>query len=90
MIEKTMDFNPSQVRTTVIDTSVSQIRFSQRCLTCDNTRTLPEGMHYCNSPWVCDECKEAIAFLKDFIKSCNKAKEMLNEMEKPNENIHPL
>jgi hypothetical protein len=38
--------------------------YSQRCLLCENTRKLPEGMHYCNTPWVCDECKEAIAFAK--------------------------
>ena len=68
MIEKTMDFNPNQVRTTAINTSISKIRYSQYCLTCNNTRVLPEGMYYCNTPWVCDECKEAIAFLKDFKK----------------------
>lgn len=52
-------------KTTVINTSISEIRYSQCCLTCDNTRTLPKGMTYCNTPWVCDECKEAIAFLKE-------------------------
>ena len=64
MIEKTMDFNPDQVRTTFIDTSVSKIRVAQSCMLCENTRELPcgYGNHY---PWVCDECKEAIAFLKE-------------------------
>jgi hypothetical protein len=40
--------------------------YSQSCLLCENIRNLPEGMHYCNAPWVCDECKEAIAFVKEF------------------------
>ena len=48
-----------------INVTVSPIRYSQSCLVCDNTRTLPEGMTYCNTPWVCDECKEAITFLKE-------------------------
>lgn len=42
----------------------STIYYSQRCLLCDNTRRLPEGMTYCSTPWVCDECREAIAYLK--------------------------
>ena len=45
---------------------ISAIRYNQQCLLCENTRGLPEGMHYCNTPWVCDECKEAIAFVKEF------------------------
>ena len=45
---------------------IAAIRYSQQCLLCENVRSLPEGMHYCNTPWVCDECKEAIAFIKDF------------------------
>lgn len=76
------------MKTATIHTS--KIFYSQSCMFCNNTRRLPEGMTYCNTPWVCDECKEAMAFLKDFIKSCNKARDLLNEMEKPNENIHPL
>jgi prefoldin subunit 5 len=36
-------------------------------------------MTYCTSPWVCDDCKEAIAFLKDFKKEYAKAREMLNK-----------
>ena len=45
---------------------ISAIKYSQQCLLCENTRGLPEGMHYCNTTWICDECKEAIAFIKDF------------------------
>ena len=74
--------------TTKIHTSTGY--YSQSCLLCDNTRRLPEGMTYCLTPWVCDEYKEAMAFLKDFIKSCDKARDLLNEMENPRENIHPL
>ena len=44
---------------------IAAIRYSQQCLLCENTRGLPEGMHYCNTPWVCDECREAIAFVKE-------------------------
>jgi hypothetical protein len=50
---------------TIHTTTGSAIYYSQRCLLCDNTRRLPEGMTYCTSPWVCDECKEAMAFVKE-------------------------
>lgn len=76
--------------TKTITAAVAKIFYSQQCLLCENTRRLPEGMHYCRTPWVCDECKEAIAFLKDFIKNCDKARELLNEMENINENVCPL
>lgn len=46
--------------------NITATRYSQPCLLCENTRDLPEGMYYCNTPWICDECKEAIAFVKDF------------------------
>jgi hypothetical protein len=49
-----------------INANISAIKYYQQCMLCHNTRTLPEGMHYCSTPWVCDECKEAIAFIKDF------------------------
>lgn len=45
--------------------NITAISYSQQCLLCENTRGLPEGMCYCNTPWVCNECKEAIAFVKD-------------------------
>ena len=81
----------STEKTVRLDTIQKQsFYFSQKCISCENTRRLPEGMTYCNTPWMCDECKEAIAFLKDFMKSCDKATEMLKEMENLNENIHPL
>ena len=67
-------------RTTRIATvAAPTVYYSQQCLCCENTRRLPEGMAYCHTPWICDECREAIAFLKGFMKSCDKASEMLNE-----------
>lgn len=57
-------------------TNIAAIRYCQQCLLCENTRDLPEGIHYCNTPWVCDECKEAIAFVKDLR---NSAKEVSEE-----------
>jgi hypothetical protein len=65
MTEKTMDFNPDQARTTFIDTSVSKIRVAQGCMLCENTRELPCGYGGSHYPWVCNECKEAIAFVKE-------------------------
>ena len=59
--------------------NITATRYSQPCLLCENTRDLPEGMHYCNTPWICDECKEAIAFIKDLR---NSAKEVLEEKSK--------
>jgi hypothetical protein len=83
-----MDFDPKNVKTTTIETGTKYFRWSQFCMLCENTREVPHG--YGNHPWICDECKEAIAFIKDFMKSCAKAQDMLNEMEKVNENIRLL
>lgn len=68
----------------------SEIYFTQQCLCCNNTRRLPEGMTYCTTPWICDECKDAIALVKDFIaENCGTSKDCL-EKETPNETIHPI
>ena len=81
----------SEERTTKIATvATPSFYYVQQCLCCENTRRLPDGMTFSYTPWICGECKEAIVFLKDFMKSCDKAKEILNDMENPNENIHPL
>ena len=56
----------TETRTTFIPIeSCSPITAYQCCLLCENTREVPcgYGSHY---PWVCDECREAIAFIKDF------------------------
>lgn len=88
MTEKTTDFDPKNVKTATIEIGASYFHWSQSCMLCENIREVPHG--YGSHPWICDECKEAIAFVKDFMKSCDKAKEMLDEMENPNENIHSL
>ena len=41
---------------------------SQHCALCSNTRTLSSSS-VAFHPWFCDECKEAIAFIKDFKES---------------------
>ena len=38
----------------------------QCCLLCENTREFINGYPQGPSPWVCDACKEAIAFVKEF------------------------
>ena len=88
MTEKTLDFDPKNVKTITVETDVSYFHWLQPCMLCENTRKVPPG--YGSYPWICDECKEAMTFLKDFMKSCTKAQDMLNEMEKANENVHPL
>lgn len=40
--------------------------YAQQCMLCENTRNL--GGSYSSSPWVCDECKEAIAYAKEILK----------------------
>jgi hypothetical protein len=69
---------------------ISAIRYSQQCLLCENTRGLPEGMHYCNTPWVCEECKEAIAFIKDFKASLKQQDSKIPSQGLPNIKIIPL
>ncbi len=52
-----------------INTSTGHIiHYSQQCMCCNNTRRLPDEMTYCTTPWVCDDCKDAIEFLK-FLKT---------------------
>jgi hypothetical protein len=51
-----------------IDNSASAISICQCCLLCDNTRPFVNGYPPGPSPWVCDECKEAIAFVKKQLK----------------------
>lgn len=76
--------------TKIVSVNTTKIVAVQCCMLCENSRELPNGMSYSHYPCVCDECKEAIAFLKDFIKSASVTKEMLNEMEEPSKNVHPL
>ena len=41
--------------------------YVQQCMLCDNTRNLG-GTWHSSSPWICDECKEAIAYAKELMK----------------------
>ncbi len=71
--------NATELRTTFIPVeSCTPITAYQCCLLCENTREVPcgYGSHY---PWVCDECREAIAFVKDLR---NSAKEVSEEESK--------
>ena len=38
--------------------------YVQQCMLCENTRELGGGW-YSPHPWICDECKEAIAYIKE-------------------------
>lgn len=63
MTEKKMDFDPKNVKTITVETDISCFHWSQSCMLCENTREVPHG--YGSYPWICDECKEAMAFVKE-------------------------
>lgn len=70
----------TEPRTTFIPIeSHPHITRCQCCLLCENTREFINGYPPGPSPWVCDECKEVIAFVKDFR---NSAKEVSEEKSK--------
>jgi hypothetical protein len=72
--------NATEPRTTFIPIeSRPHITMCQRCLLCENTREFINGYPPGPSPWVCDECREAIAFVKDLR---NSAKEISEEASK--------
>jgi hypothetical protein len=59
----------AEPRTTFITVeSRPHITMCQRCLLCENTREFINGYPPGPSPWVCDECLEAIAFVKKQMK----------------------
>lgn len=63
---------------------------SQHCALCSNTRTLPSSS-VAFHPWFCDECKEAIAFIKDFKESITKQSDSESADQKvPKFEIMPL
>jgi hypothetical protein len=65
--------NATESRTTFIPIeSHPHVTICQCCLLCDNSRPFVNGYPPGPSPWVCDECKDAIAFIKDFKASTNK------------------
>ena len=59
-IETRLNIDPENIRTA----KFIEPRFSQPCMLCENIREIPSPMHY-HYPWVCDECKEAIAYIKE-------------------------
>lgn len=63
----TIEATEPEVATRIVHDFIS-VRYSQQCLLCENTTPLPEGMHYCSTPWVCADCREAIAFVKKQMK----------------------
>lgn len=64
--------NATESPTTIIPIeSYAHSTICQRCLLCENTREFINGYPPGPGPWVCDECKEAIAFIKDFKASVN-------------------
>ena len=77
--EKKVTNEATETRTAFIPiTNCTPIPTYQRCLLCENAREVSYG--YGNRyPWVCDECKEAIAFVKDLR---NSAKEVSEEEQK--------
>lgn len=66
----------TEPRTTFIPVeSRPHITVCQRCLLCENTREFINGYPPGPSPWVCDECREAIAFVKDLRNSAKEVSE---------------
>ena len=57
----------TETRTTFIPIeNHAHVTMHQCCLLCNNSRPFINGYPPGPSPWVCNECKEAIAFIKDF------------------------
>jgi hypothetical protein len=74
--------NATEPRTTFIPVeSRPHITMCQRCLLCENTREFINGYPPGPSPWVCDECREVIAFVKD-LRASAKDKEVSEEESK--------
>ena len=51
----------------VADYNITRISLEQKCLLCDNTRELPAYMSNHISPYICDECREAVAYAKELM-----------------------
>ena len=47
--------------------NITCISLEQKCLLCDNTRELPAYMSNHISPYICDECQEAVAYTKELM-----------------------
>jgi hypothetical protein len=64
----TIEATEPEVVTISINNPTTTFTLCQCCLLCDNTRPFVNGYPPGPSPWVCDECKEAIAFVKKQLK----------------------
>ena len=60
--------SPEEAATGVMSTHriVDNLEVVQTCMLCDNTHEISEGW-YPYSPWICKECKEAIAYAKELL-----------------------
>lgn len=75
-------------QSTICTANILIPKICQQCLLCENTHEIPSYSHYM-VPWVCDECKEVMAFARDFKKQAESSAQS-NRKEDPNENICPL
>ena len=62
----------------------------QCCLLCNSSRPFVNGYPPGPSPWVCEECKEAIAFIKDFKSSIKQSDSNTSNQSLPKVEIVPL
>lgn len=55
--------NPIDWTQHIARVEVEPVQCVQQCMLCENTRNVGSGW-YSPHPWICDECKEAIAYIK--------------------------
>ena len=86
-IETRLNIDPDKVMTAEIFVP----KWSQPCLLCDdNSREVPHPS-CCSYPWICDECREAMVYLKEFKKTLDELRPASNNnFEEPSKNVHPL
>ena len=85
-IETRLNSDPDKVMTV----ECIKPKYSQPCLLCDNTREIPHPRCY-SYPWVCDECRGAMVYLKEFKKTLDELRPASNNIfEEPSKNVHPL
>ena len=86
-IETRLDIDPDKAMTA----KFIEPKYSQPCLLCDNAREISYNPMHTLYPWVCDECKGAMVYIKEFKKTLD---ELLpapnNNFEEPSKNVHPL
>ncbi len=67
-VKEKVAISATEQKTTFIPVeSCTPTTVCQCCLLCKNTREVPCSYGNCY-PWVCNECKEAIAFMKKQLK----------------------